>query len=304
MLLWAGDKCWITTNAIPLSAGIASKKLPSASKPPADAPRPTTKEGGAGFTFLFVATRFPCAFRGRNRFFFFRRPFDKCISGTAFASSTPIRPRRRFSTESLPYVRRVHRAYSSFAGRDRVIHRSLKRFLVGRSVHRISGVSRSAMLQPSLSMISGVPRPRGTTSFASAKFRVFGLQTLGNYQTTKRTSAPIVWIKWRQAGWFPKRYDTGSSFCGGGFDAPEEGAAAFLDFMLRQIESAALCECWFHIQLSSFEPGGTLRFPLGPPLWRISSLISQVNSSAWFSGRVRRARAKQRYYLTDVNSSR
>ena len=44
-LLKSGERCWTTTNAIPVSAGTLSKKRSSASSPPADAPMPTTNAG-------------------------------------------------------------------------------------------------------------------------------------------------------------------------------------------------------------------------------------------------------------------
>jgi hypothetical protein len=37
----SGGRCWMTTKAIPLSAGVALKKVESASRPPAEAPTPT-----------------------------------------------------------------------------------------------------------------------------------------------------------------------------------------------------------------------------------------------------------------------
>ena len=45
MLLKSGDKCWITTNAMPESLGTWEKNLSSASRPPAEAPIPTTNKG-------------------------------------------------------------------------------------------------------------------------------------------------------------------------------------------------------------------------------------------------------------------
>ena len=41
-LLKSGDRCWTTTNAMPVSSGIAPKNCSSASSPPAEAPTPTT----------------------------------------------------------------------------------------------------------------------------------------------------------------------------------------------------------------------------------------------------------------------
>jgi hypothetical protein len=41
-LLKSGDRCWMTTKAMPESTGMARKKRSSASSPPADAPMPTT----------------------------------------------------------------------------------------------------------------------------------------------------------------------------------------------------------------------------------------------------------------------
>ncbi len=38
----SGDRCCSTTNAIPLSSGMAANSVSSASSPPADAPMPTT----------------------------------------------------------------------------------------------------------------------------------------------------------------------------------------------------------------------------------------------------------------------
>jgi hypothetical protein len=42
LLSWWGDRCRTTTKAIPLSAGIVSKKRCRAARPPAEAPMPTT----------------------------------------------------------------------------------------------------------------------------------------------------------------------------------------------------------------------------------------------------------------------
>src|SRR5689334_12617645 len=41
-LSWVGSRCWTRTNAMPLSAGTALKNLRNASRPPADAPIPTS----------------------------------------------------------------------------------------------------------------------------------------------------------------------------------------------------------------------------------------------------------------------
>src|SRR5262249_41188843 len=41
MLAWWGARCWITTNAKPLSTGTREKNFSKASRPPADAPIPT-----------------------------------------------------------------------------------------------------------------------------------------------------------------------------------------------------------------------------------------------------------------------
>src|SRR6185437_1779960 len=42
MLSWLGSRCWISTNAIPVSDGSAWKKSLYASRPPAEAPMATT----------------------------------------------------------------------------------------------------------------------------------------------------------------------------------------------------------------------------------------------------------------------
>ena len=47
---WRGSRCWTSTNAIPLSAGMCEKNFWKASRPPADAPIPTTGAGGEGRT--------------------------------------------------------------------------------------------------------------------------------------------------------------------------------------------------------------------------------------------------------------
>ena len=44
MLTRCGSKCWTSTKAIPLLAGILAKNRVNASNPPADAPMPTTKD--------------------------------------------------------------------------------------------------------------------------------------------------------------------------------------------------------------------------------------------------------------------
>ncbi len=46
MLFFVVDKCCTRTNAIPQSEGVFLKKVSKASKPPADAPIPTTGMGG------------------------------------------------------------------------------------------------------------------------------------------------------------------------------------------------------------------------------------------------------------------
>jgi hypothetical protein len=46
MRLWcSGDKCWMTTYAMPLSGVVALKKVFRASTPPAEAPIPTMGKG-------------------------------------------------------------------------------------------------------------------------------------------------------------------------------------------------------------------------------------------------------------------
>jgi len=44
-LLKSGDRCWTTTNAMPVAAGTPSKNRVSGSRPPAEAPMPTTARG-------------------------------------------------------------------------------------------------------------------------------------------------------------------------------------------------------------------------------------------------------------------
>jgi hypothetical protein len=44
----SGERCWTSTNAMPLSAGMAAKKVRNASSPPAEAPIPTTRRGSTG----------------------------------------------------------------------------------------------------------------------------------------------------------------------------------------------------------------------------------------------------------------
>jgi len=46
-LLKSGERCWTTTKAIPVSSGMPLNRCSSASRPPADAPMPTTWLGGA-----------------------------------------------------------------------------------------------------------------------------------------------------------------------------------------------------------------------------------------------------------------
>ncbi len=50
-----GGKCWSTTNASPVSAGIAATSWRNASSPPADAPTPTTRCGTAARLALALA---------------------------------------------------------------------------------------------------------------------------------------------------------------------------------------------------------------------------------------------------------
>lgn len=45
MLLKSGDRCWIMTNAIPVAVDKFENKFSSDSRPPAEAPIPTTKVG-------------------------------------------------------------------------------------------------------------------------------------------------------------------------------------------------------------------------------------------------------------------
>ena len=51
-LPWVGSRCWTSTNAMPLVEGSALKNFVSASRPPADEPRPTiarsTGRAGSG----------------------------------------------------------------------------------------------------------------------------------------------------------------------------------------------------------------------------------------------------------------
>lgn len=42
MLACVGSRCWMSTKAMPLLGGIASRNFWNASSPPADAPNPTT----------------------------------------------------------------------------------------------------------------------------------------------------------------------------------------------------------------------------------------------------------------------
>src|SRR5271166_3949607 len=46
-LSWFGSRCWTSTKAMPLFAGIALKNFLNASSPPAEAPSPTTVHSGA-----------------------------------------------------------------------------------------------------------------------------------------------------------------------------------------------------------------------------------------------------------------
>ena len=45
MLSCVGSMCWISTKAMPVSAGNALRKAVKASRPPADAPMPTIGKG-------------------------------------------------------------------------------------------------------------------------------------------------------------------------------------------------------------------------------------------------------------------
>src|SRR5687767_7156449 len=44
----SGDRCWTMTNAIPVSVGSSENRCSSDSRPPADAPIPTMREGPVG----------------------------------------------------------------------------------------------------------------------------------------------------------------------------------------------------------------------------------------------------------------
>src|ERR1700756_1392492 len=72
MLLWSGERCWTRTNAMPLVAGMFSKKVLNALSPPADAPRPTINgcatdrfETGGVVRLGALAGLAPPAFLGR-----------------------------------------------------------------------------------------------------------------------------------------------------------------------------------------------------------------------------------------------
>src|SRR5690348_8041471 len=61
-LEWAGSRCWMRMNAIPVFAGSALRSCVNASSPPADAPMPTTGNDG-----LSVCAASRAAGRGRRR---------------------------------------------------------------------------------------------------------------------------------------------------------------------------------------------------------------------------------------------
>jgi two-component system chemotaxis response regulator CheB len=74
MLSWVGERCWITTNAMPGLRGSAASSATVASNPPADAPMATTGNGGptspaecstAALTPGFTGTDFAVLPRGR-----------------------------------------------------------------------------------------------------------------------------------------------------------------------------------------------------------------------------------------------
>jgi hypothetical protein len=73
-LSWVGERCWIITNAMPVSAGSGFSSAWVASMPPAEAPIATIGKGGpssgvggspeAGSTFGFVSSCVPILRRG------------------------------------------------------------------------------------------------------------------------------------------------------------------------------------------------------------------------------------------------
>ena len=63
-LLWSGDRCWMITNAIPVSVGRKVRNCCRASSPPADDPIPTTQPGFSFCIlclFAIVVPSFPSA---------------------------------------------------------------------------------------------------------------------------------------------------------------------------------------------------------------------------------------------------
>src|SRR4029077_1608447 len=66
-LSWVGSKCWTRTNAMPLSVGTALKNLRNASRPPADAPIPTSATGASLLRVAGATPAAPGAFRVERR---------------------------------------------------------------------------------------------------------------------------------------------------------------------------------------------------------------------------------------------
>src|SRR5690349_14114555 len=60
MLPCVGSRCWMTTKAMPLSAGMAESSSTKAASPPADAPMPTTGKPARGCLDLLEVITPPC----------------------------------------------------------------------------------------------------------------------------------------------------------------------------------------------------------------------------------------------------
>src|ERR1700736_4873907 len=99
MLWWLGSRCWISTNAIPVSNGSARKNSLYASRPPAEAPMATT--GKKPFT-LAACFRLGCSFKeavgsdGRDFIFAFLQLFSMRLAAREVVHPNATRERSRW----------------------------------------------------------------------------------------------------------------------------------------------------------------------------------------------------------------
>ena len=104
MLLWSGDRCWITTKAAPESFGRPAKSFSRASSPPAEAPMATTCKADWVDDSLLTSGLTECSLPGCS-FSIFNLILNRCCLQRAPA---PRAPEHDFSAAWLPIV--AHRS--------------------------------------------------------------------------------------------------------------------------------------------------------------------------------------------------